>query len=374
MTNLVIKLTFVLLVFGNGQVGNAQHPDAKKIINEFAAVVERQVNEKGDGCVMIAVFKGNEIVWSKGYGMADVEKKIPATANTIGRTGSISKSFTAVAICQLVERGVLQLDDPIAKHFPEIKNLNRVPKEAKPITYRMLASHTSGLVREPSNMPAAASGPIKLWEQKILKAIPKTSFKSEPLTEYSYSNIGFGILGLAGSRAAEEPFMALVEKQIFEPLEMKSSFFVVDKTELKRLAVGYLRDRRTGKLDSTVPTREHQGRGYKVPNGGIYSTVEDLAKFAAAMLGESRAPILNEKSLKQVFSPQPPAERYGLGFNIISRTDKHLIAGHGGSVAGYRADLRFDLKSKWGVATLRTSSHNPPTRQLLLDLLSEQSR
>ena len=118
MTNLVIKLTFVLLVFGNGQVGNAQHPDAKKIINEFAAVVERQVNEKGDGCVMIAVFKGNEIVWSKGYGMADVEKKIPATANTIGRTGSISKSFTAVAICQLVERGVLQLDDPIAKHFP----------------------------------------------------------------------------------------------------------------------------------------------------------------------------------------------------------------------------------------------------------------
>lgn len=372
LTHSAARLAVVILICVSGQYGIAQQQTTKQVIKEFDTAVEAGVKTDGGGCVMVAVFKGDRIIWSKGFGLADVEKKIPATANTIGRIGSISKSFTAVAICQLAERGVLRLDDPVAKRFPEIKELDGIPTGSKPITYRMLASHTAGLVREPANIRVTASGPIELWEKRILEAIPKTSFKSKPKTEYSYSNIGFGILGLAGSRAADQPFMSLVEKQIFEVLEMKSSSFIVDTAEMKeRLAVGYLRNRKTGKLDSTVPTREHQGRGYKVPNGGIYSTVDDLARFAAAIIGETGTEILNEQSRLQIFSPQPPARHYGLGFKIISNTDKHLIAGHGGSVAGYRADLRFDLKSKWGVATLRTTSYSPPVRQLLLDLLNQ---
>lgn len=365
--NLVACFLFLVCA----RAGIAQQATTLPIIEEFDAAVEQGVKKDGGGCVMVAVFKGNEIVWKKGFGLADVEKRIPATAETIGRTGSISKSFTAVAICQLAERGILRLDDPVAKHFPEIENLTGAPDGSQPITYRMLASHTAGLAREPANLREAASGPIELWEEKIIAAIPKTSYKSKPMTEYSYSNIGSGILGLAGSRAAKQPFMSLVEERIIEPLKMNSTTFIVATPEMKeRLAVGYIRIRKTGELDSTLPTKEHRGRGYKVPNGGIYSTVSDLAKFAAAMMGETDTEILNEQTRSDVFTPQLPAKEYGLGFRIESNTDQSIV-GHGGSVAGYRADLRFDLKSKWGVATLRTTSYDPPVKQLLLDLIKE---
>ncbi|MDA7979681.1 MAG: beta-lactamase family protein [Pirellulales bacterium] len=364
----------ILLLVGQptlAQQSSENQTRVQEVVADFEATVTKAVQADGGGCVMVAVFNGNKVVWSKGFGLADVEKNIPATANTIGRTGSISKSFTGVLICQLAEQGVLSLDDPVQKHLPELSQLAGMPSDSQPITYRMLASHTAGLIREPRSRQSMASGPIHLWEEKIIESIPKTSFKTKPLTEYSYSNIGYGILGLAGSRAADKPFMALIEAKIFDPLKMESSTFVVESEEMKkRLAVGYLRNRRTGELDSTVPTREHLGRGYKVPNGGIYSTVGDLAKFAAAMMGESEPELLSAKMREQALSPQQPARGYGLGFSIMSQRDREHVVGHGGSVSGYRADLRFDLKSKWGVATLRTTQYSPPVQRLLRNLIS----
>jgi CubicO group peptidase (beta-lactamase class C family) len=273
-------------------------------------------------------------------------------------------------ICQLAEQGVLKLDDPVQTHFPEIKRLANAPANSKPITFRMLANHTSGLVREPKFAQITARGPISLWENKVLQAIPNTSFKTKPLTEFSYSNIGYAMLGLAGSRAADKPFMLLVEKQIFEPLEMNNSTFIVEKAEMKqRLAIGYLRDRKTGSLNPEVPTRQHAGRGYKVPNGGIYSTVGDMEKFAAAMMGETKTEILTAQMRKRMFTPQLPAERYGLGFKITEAKGLKVV-GHSGSVAGYRADLRFELNSKWGVATLATTQYSPPVAKLFIDLVT----
>jgi CubicO group peptidase (beta-lactamase class C family) len=178
------------------------------------------------------------------------------------------------------------------------------------------------------------------------------------------------MLGLASSRAAGVPFMTLVEEQIFKPLGMTSSTFIVNTPELAaRLSVGYSRNRETGEVSAERATREHFGRGYKVPNGGIYSTVGDLAKFAAAMMGASSVQILSQESRAEVFTAQAPAESYGLGF-FIREQDGVTIVGHGGSVAGYNADLRFDLDSKIGVAVLRTTSYRPPTGDLLGRLIA----
>ena len=113
-----------------------------------------------------------------------------------------------------------------------------------------------------------------------------------------------------------------------------------------------------GEVSAAAATREHFGRGYKVPNGGIYSTVGDLAKFAAAMMGESRVQILSAASRTEVLTPQPPAATYGLGFQV-GKSEGMTIAGHGGSVAGYNAGLYFELGSKIGVAILRTTSFSP---------------
>ena len=147
------------------------------------------------------------------------------------------------------------------------------------MTFRHLASHTAGVIREPK-LRGAASGRSELWTDKILESIPATAFDSIPGARYQYSNIGFGMLGLALERAAGRPFMDMVEEEIFTPLGMTGSTFRVGAAGLQdRLPVGYANGR-DGRINTEAPENEHEGRGYKIPNSGIYSTVADLARFA----------------------------------------------------------------------------------------------
>ena len=391
-------LAFVLLLLGAGQgtalagdglalgIARASAPATvpatagqftpfEAAIAAFDAEVAAGVAEDAGGAVSVAVFQGNEIIWAKGYGWADIENRVAATAETIGRTGSISKTFTAVLMMQLHERGVIDIDDPVRDYFAEIDNLASPPDGAAAITFRMLASHTAGLVREP-DLRGAASGPIFGWEDKILESIPHTGFRTPPLTEYAYSNIGYGMLGLALSRAAGVPFMDLVHELIFDPLAMDSSTFIVNTPDLAtRLSVGYSRNRETGEISAERATQEHFGRGYKVPNGGIYSTVGDLARFAAGLTGHSPVQILSDDSRAEMMTPQAPAEGYGLGLTVRTSDEGVRIVGHGGSVAGYNAGLSIapdpSPGSGWaplGVAMLRTTSYNPPINELLHSL------
>lgn len=346
----------------------AQFTPFEAAVARFDAEVSAGVAEDAAGAVSVAVFSGDQVIWSKGWGWADIDRRRAATAETIGRTGSISKSFTAVLMMQLVERGLIELDEPVANHLPELEELAGRPEDAPPITFRMLASHTAGLEREPE-LEGAASGSIYRWQEKILASIPTTRFESMPGTGYSYSNIGFGTLGLALERAAGVSFMELMETLVFGPLGMESSTFILDSPELyRRMSVGYSRSRDTGEVSAERATMEHFGRGYKVPNGGIYSTVGDLARFAAAIMGRGEVQILSEESRREMITPQAPAEGYGLGFSIDDE-EGVTVVGHGGSVAGYNASLAFDPGSGLGVAMLRTTSYDPPVRELLVDLV-----
>ncbi len=349
---------------------SAQFTPFEVALAQFDAEVAAGVAEDAGGAVTVAVFSGSEVIWAKGYGWANIEERVAADARTIGRTGSISKSFTAVLMMQLVERGVIALDARVSDYFPEIEGLAGRPEGARPITFRMLASHTAGLEREP-RLEGAASGSIYMWEEKVLASIPRTRYQTQPLTDYSYSNIGFGILGLALSRAAGVPFMELIETLILQPLGMESSTFILDSPDLlSRMSVGYSRSRSTGEITAEQATREHFGRGYKVPNGGVYSTVHDLAALAAALMGEGDGQILSEESRSEMFKPQAPATGYGLGLFVYNRAKGPQLIGHGGSVAGYNADLVFDPETKLGVAMLRTTSYNPPAAALLRRLIA----
>jgi CubicO group peptidase (beta-lactamase class C family) len=347
-------------------------------ISRFEAQLAQDVAEDGVGSISAGVVVGNDVVWANGFGWADIEKQTPADKETIYRTGSISKSFTAVLIMQMVEKGYFKLDDAVEKYFPEINNLADRPEGAKPITFRHLASHTSGLSREP-NLKGAASGPISQWEDKILASIPRTSYLSLPEVKYSYSNIGFGILGLAVSRAAGTPFMDLVQEHIFNPLGMTSSFFILTDYHVPHLAMGYLK-RGDGTLNAEFPAKEHAGRGYKVPNGGIYSTVGDLAKFVAAMTGASSARIFSEETRNEILRRQTPEEGggYGLGFSIRTDEDGFTSVGHGGSVAGYNASMVFHPESKIGVVIFRNYNRGRTNlgrsiRDLLKELVSKEA-
>ena len=324
------------------------------IIARWADSIARDVARDSVGAITAGVVIGDRVVWKRGFGFADAIRRTPADENTVYRIGSITKSFTAVAFVQLAEQGRVTLDDSVARYLPEINGLADRRPNTPAITLRQLASHTGGIIREP-RLQGAATGPYERWESRILESIPTTAFDTVPGARYQYSNIGFGILGYTISRAADRPFVDLVTTGILQPLGMTSSGFVATPAIRAHLSVGYTN--RPGEPPDTVaPAREHAGRGYKVPNGGLYSTAEDLGRFMMAMWGGTQRPILSPANRAEMMKLQTPGNArsgYGLGFQLAIAENGQRIVSHGGSVAGYTAHIAFDPDARVGVVLLR---------------------
>jgi CubicO group peptidase (beta-lactamase class C family) len=348
------SLLFLPLLAWVGE-GAAQGPSGawEEALARFGAGLAADVARDDVGGITAGVVVGRDLVWAQGFGWADRDRGVPAGIGTIYRVGSISKSFTAVALLQLHERGYLDVDDPVLPSVPELDGLRDSPQGALPMTFRHLASHTAGLIREPE-LEGAAEGPLEFWEDKLLASIPSTSFYGAPGESYRYSNIGFGILGFAMGRAVDVPFMELVDGLLFRTLGMGSSGFVVTPAMAEHLATGYVRFR-DGSIDSMTPYREHVGRGYKVPNGGIYSTVGDLTRFISGLTGSSSALVLGPDGRALIRASQTPEGEvpYSFGFSISRREGLPDLLGHGGSVAGYTAHMVFEPESGIGVILLR---------------------
>lgn len=347
-------LLSVLLLLCSALPAEGQRSRWDDAITRFSAAIAADVADDGVGGISAGVMVDGDLVWADGWGLADRETRELMLPSTVSRTGSISKSVTAVLMMILVDEGVIELDDPVSRHLPEIDGLRDRRNGSEDVTFRHLASHTAGLVREPE-WPESVVGPIKEWESRILQSIPRTAFDSIPGARYQYSNIGFGMLGLALSRAAERPFIDLVEEKIFVPLGMTGSSFIVEGGELEpRLAQGYaVRD---GTVSGEAPAREHAGRGYKVPNGGVYSTVADLGRFLGAIAGVPGLRILDESSraeMVRIQTPEDPQRGYGLGFTLAIDDDGNRLVAHGGSVAGYNAYMVVDPDHRVGVVLLR---------------------
>ncbi|SFT26112.1 serine hydrolase domain-containing protein [Mucilaginibacter polytrichastri] len=319
--------------------------------NAVISLIGNQINsdlqkDNLHGSISVAILKNDRVIWAGAFGHSQMEKDVPADTNNIYRIGSITKVFTATLLMQMVEEGKIKLDDPVENYLPEIKNLKDYDKYSK-ITFRQLASHTAGLKREPE-LRGADVGPLDQWEQKVLACISKTSYNSKPGEQFLYSNIGFAMLGLAISRAAGVPYMQMVQQRILDPLHMTDTYFALTDDKLSRLAQGMSNG--NGGVNIDLPARELKGRGYRVPNGGIYSTPRDLAKFAMSLTG--KLALLSAKSWKQMQEVPPGGEKYGLGLMLYKSADLDVI-GHNGSVPGYTSEMGIDQPSGYAVILMR---------------------
>ncbi len=348
---LVLALTWAVFV----DEASAQQPGWGAILERFEGSLASEVADDQVAGIAAGVAVDGDLVWARGFGMADRAESAPMLPSHISRTGSISKTVTAVLMMVLVDQGVIDLDDPVTDYLPEFADVAARRPGTPAVTFRHLASHTAGLIREP-RLDGAARGPIDGWREKTVESLRNTAYDSVPGGRYQYSNIGFGALGLALERATGRDFMAMVKEEIFEPLGMTGSSFRIAADGLdERLAAGYV-NRRDGSIDAEQPAREHAGRGYKVPNGGVYSTVADLARFAGALSGVPGLQLLTEESRRAMLSvatPEDPDRGYGLGLSLRRNDDGSWTAGHGGSVAGYTATLQFDPEARIAVVLLR---------------------
>ena len=342
-------------VLGQSVLVSAQSPSRDEALTAFSRQLRVDVAADDVGGIVAGVMVDGDLVWAQAFGWADRDARTPMSTASISRTGSISKSVTAVLMMRLLDEGVIGLDEPVERYLPAFASIKDRRVDAQPVTFRHLASHTAGLIREPQ-WPDAVVGPIELWDKRIVESLPLTAYDTVPGARYQYSNIGFGTLGLALAKAAGRPFMEMVRTEVLEPLGMTGSEFVVAGAKLEaRLAAGYVIGQ-DGSIDGGQPAREHAGRGYKVPNGGVYSTVADLGRFMGAMSGVPGLRILSEESRQEALSiqtPENPNRGYGLGFSVQIDEQGRKIASHGGSVAGYTAHMAFDPEARIGVVLLR---------------------
>ncbi|PQJ20605.1 serine hydrolase [Tenacibaculum sp. SG-28] len=346
-----VSLVFALLLFisCNTQEKNENENEKQtknKIIADFSKLLKSDVQDDNiDGSLSLVIVCKDTVLVSEFYGNAD--------AKTIYRIGSISKSFAGFLMLQLQQEGKLDVNDPVEKYLPEIRFLKGYNKYT-PITLKQLATHTAGLDRESrSSDKNVRFGKISEWENNLIKAIPETSFRSKPGERFRYSNIGFAILGLTLSRIADKPYIDLVQDKIFKPLEMKNTFFKVPEGQKENLATG-MAGGPTAELNYERPKREHDEVGYRIPNGGIYATSSDMAKFMRACMGYTT--LLNNNSIEILQTTQTPTNRlrsnYSFGFSLYSDQGINTV-GHGGSNAGYSAHFEYEKDSKYGVIIMR---------------------
>jgi CubicO group peptidase (beta-lactamase class C family) len=323
-------------------------PQMVELLNELDTRLKTNLRNEDVGSISAAIISDDKIIWTQSYGFVNKDQQIPASSSTLYLIGSISKSVTGLALAKIIEQGFLKLDDPIDKYLPEIRKMKNLPEDVR-LTFRHLATHTGGLSRE-SDLAGASEGPLENWEEKLIACISQTTFNQDLYGKYSYSNIGYGILGLAMCRAVNKPFDTLLEEFVFQPLKMPNSKLVLSQQMRETLATAY------------SGTRNYDlGRGYKFPNGGVYSCVDDMANFAKAQLHTDFVSFLanntwaNVQQFQIVFK-ETKEEKYGYGLGLTVWTDmkKKNWVYHNGTVApGYSASLYCDLTAKVSVVILR---------------------
>lgn len=270
----------------------------------------------------LLVIKDGKPVVERGYGYANLETHEAATPQTNYRLASVSKQFTAAAILLLAERGKLSLDDHVRHWLPEL------PAAHEQITIRQLLSHGGGLIDYEDLMPADQTAQISDADVlRMLAAEPRSYFA--PGSSYRYSNGGYVLLGLIVERASGQTLQDFMAMNIFQPLGMAHTLlYVHDQHEVAHRAYGYSEENGHWVQTDQSPTSATRG------DGGIYSSIDDLAKWDAALYDHR---LLSDASRQLAFSPQnkvsgeTDVDSYGFGWRIHGD-----VRWHSGESMGFR--------------------------------------
>lgn len=281
--------------------------------------------------VALAVIRDEKVIYSRGYGMANLDHAVPIATDTVFDVGSTSKQFTAACIVLLAEEGKLALTDDIRAYFPEL------PDYGAPITIAHLLHHTSGLrdytsIMGLANLDIEADHPDPL----LLDIIYRQKGLNFPTGErFDYTNTGYFLLGEIVRRVSGMPMSQFAKARIFEPLGMTSTIFWDDHTMVvpRRAESYYPRD--GGGYSISFSLMDNVG------DGGIHTTVEDLAKWDANfyhnILGKGTPGFLSEMQKVGALNNGQPIG-YASGLFIGEHRGHHMVS-HGGAWRGFRAEM-----------------------------------
>ncbi len=326
----VASILFLTAIFAGSLA--AQHPRQSaaprpvqyaKAIDTSRALILDLMNRTGIPGITIAVSKQGQLIWSEGFGYADVENRVPVWPHTKMRIGSVSKSMTAAAMGILIERGVLDLDSTVQTYVPYF------PEKRYPITPRSVAGHLAGIrhYRGDEFLIRDHYGSVR----EGLAIFAADTLLHAPGSAYVYSSYGFNLLSAVVEGASGESFLPFMRENVFWPLEMHET--VADHPD----SLIAHRPRYYAFTDSgELVNAPFVNLSYKWAGGGYLSTAPDLVRFGEALL-ENR--LFTEQTRDVLFTSQNTndGEETGYGVGFATRVDdvgRRTVAHGGGSVGG----------------------------------------
>lgn len=336
---------------GMSQTSKPDYSDALRIVDLW---LEAQKDFDRLPGISVAIVHNQDIIFKKGYGFADLEKKTPMTPETIFSICSISKLFTSVAVMQLWEQRKLRLDDSLQSLLPDFA-IRQKYTETVPVTVHSMLTHSSGLIRDADS---SWNGPnfYFLTSDELKKSLAKAETLYPGSTYFQYSNVGMSLLGEIVARRSGKSYNDYIEQNILKPLQLTNTHpYLPEKSWRNEMATGYGALTREGNRAMQPFFKTNA----IAPAAGFSSNVIDLAKFASwqfRLLSGDKAEVLHPSTLKEMQRIQwtSPDKRltWGLGFLINYDNNNVARVGHDGSCPGYLSVLSLDPKKKIGVTVM----------------------
>ncbi len=328
----VVRIGLCLLVF----VLRALAQDSPAGVDQYihAEMNRRQI----PGLALLVVHEG-KIVKQQGYGLANVELKVPAKPETLFQSGSMGKQFTAAAIMMLVEEGKIGLDDPLTKYFPG------APTNWKKVTVKNLLSHTGGFGDYPKKFDFRKD----YTENELLKIVEGIPLGFEPGTKWTYSNLGYLTLGVLIHKVTGRFYGDVLQERIFKPLGMSTTRIINEADIIPNRSAGYRLVKKTLKNQEWVsPTLN------TTADGSLYFSIVDLAKWDAAL---SERKLLKPESYELMWTPvklrdgKPNKDGYGFGW-FIHQVHGHRVIEHEGAWQGFTTNISRYVDDKLTIVVL----------------------
>jgi CubicO group peptidase (beta-lactamase class C family) len=326
-----------------------QRPQEDKIAARLDQIVRFRVEQKEfTGSVLVA--KGDQIVLSKAYGLANREWNIANTPTTKFRIGSVTKQFTAAAILLLEEQGKLKLDDFVKTHWPD------APAAWDKVTIFHLLTHTSG-IHSVTDIPE-----YKTWQlsettpEKVIRHVRDLPLDFPPGSKFDYSNSGYILLGYLVERISGQPYAEFLREKIFIPLGMKDSGVDSNTEIIERRASGYS----PGPHDAIL-NADYVNMTFPHGAGAVYSTSEDLWRWNRGVFGGK---LLSSASLQKMTTPFKDGYAFGVG--VVTENGRKVIS-HSGGIQGFNTNLTYFPDEQITIAVLANLNGEAPdqlTKQL----------
>jgi CubicO group peptidase (beta-lactamase class C family) len=305
----------------------ARHRRLAAALVDVDAMVGEQVAALKFPGVAVAVLDRGRRIWSRTYGVSDLNRREPVSHQTVFRIGSITKTICAMATLVLREKGRVDLDAPAVRYLPELNRVNYPSADSPPITLRHILTHTSGLPRLGRfDYASARSKPVT--EAEVLASLRGLRLKHAPGTVNEYSNFGYALLGVLLQRVSGQSLRKLLAGAVLEPLGMKSAQWEASSVPARLLATGYHWD------GERYLARHHWKLGAAEGMGGLYLNLDDMNRYVGFHM-----------------TAWPPGTRAdGPPLRSATVRESHMLG-------GFQRPGRIGNGHGWGVVQLRGVNH-----------------